>query len=859
MLAEVGVPRYMSAPPAAGNRYGARLRRTYHEVRETTMSSVPKLPSEPADLNVDAASLRRSILNHIRHTQGKHPAAATRLDEFVSVARTTRDRLFDRWTRTWARYGREQPKRVYYLSMEYLLGRLLEDALLNMGVLDDMRAAVDGLSRDLSVIAEQEHDAGLGNGGLGRLAACFLDSMATLGIAGMGYGIRYEYGIFKQAIVGGAQVERPDNWLRYGNRWEVMRPERMYSVHYGGRVIQYTGPSGRPRREWTDTQEVMAMAYDIPVPGYGNGVVNTLRLWSAKATREFELSYFNRGDYIKAVQDKSETENISRVLYPNDDQLAGKELRLKQEYFLVSATLQDALRRHLESYPDLTNLPDKAVFQLNDTHPALAIAELMRLLVDCHNMTWSAAWDTTRRSMAYTNHTILPEALERWPSWLMERLLPRHLQIIHEINHEFLQVVRQQFPGDDQRVRRMSIVEEGAEKYVRMAHLAIVGASRVNGVSGLHTTLLKERIFSDFSELYPGKIINQTNGVTPRRWLQKCNPELSKLITSCIGDGWKRDLSELVKLTPFAEDAEVRHRWRAVKRQKKEQLAAYLRQQWRMDLDPTHIVDTHVKRIHEYKRQLLNILHVTSLFLSLRDDASREIAPRTFIFSGKAAPGYDLAKRIIWLINSVARLVNEDAHVRQFLRILFVPNYGVTSAEHIIVASDISEQISAAGTEASGTGNMKFALNGALTLGTLDGANIEIRDAVGEENMFLFGLTSAEAQQWRADGYDPMQMYYATPDLRRVIDAIANGMFSPEDPSRFRPIVDALLRGGDPYFVLADFTSYARCHKTVDTAYADVENWTRKSIFSVAHMGRFSSDETIRGYARDIWNIDVPR
>jgi glycogen phosphorylase len=811
---------------------------------------------ESEALPSDTDSLENSFLNHLRHTQGKHPSAATLLDCFVSTAHTARDRMADRWTATWQRWQREQPKRVYYLSMEYLLGRLLEDGLVNIGIRDQSAQALARLGLDFSALSEQEHDAGLGNGGLGRLAACFLDSMATLGLSGIGYGIRYEYGIFLQDIVAGHQVERPDNWLRYGNPWEFERPERRYSVHFGGRVIQYTGPSGTIIHEWVDTHQVLAVAYDTPVPGYGNEVVNTLRLWSAKATRAFDISYFNRGDYIKAVEEKAATESISRVLYPNDEQLAGKELRLKQEYFLVSATLQDALRRHLASHQSVKNLHRYAVFQLNDTHPALAVAELLRLLIDRHQIAFDEAWTITQQCFAYTNHTILPEALERWPVWLMERLLPRHLQLIYEINLRFLQKVRERHPGDEARVQRLSLIEEGPERQVRMAHLAIVGSQRVNGVSELHSKIVRERIFRDFAEFYPGKFINQTNGVTPRRWLLKCNPELASLITELIGPGWQTELDKLERLVPHADDPDVQRRWAAIKRRNKERLAEFLKESYGLELDPTHLIDSHVKRIHEYKRQVLNIVHVVSLYLALRADPGRDAVPRTFVFSGKAAPGYAMAKRIIHLINAVATSVNRDESVRQNLRVLFVPNYGVSIAELIIPATDVSEQISTAGTEASGTGNMKFALNGALTIGTLDGANIEIKDAVGAENMFLFGLTAEQVEALQS-GYDPKQVYLADRELARALDAIGGGMFSPEDPSCFRPIVDSLLHGGDPYMVLADFRSYCSVQRTIEQVYRDPAIWTKRSILNVARMGWFSSDRTVSGYAREIWGLTL--
>jgi len=810
------------------------------------------------ELALTSNSIRDSFVNHVQHTLGKHPSAATRLDHFVATARLARDRMFDRWTRTWQKRERQQPKIVYYLSLEFLIGRLLEDGLVNLGVLEETRTALAELGIDLQQVLEQEPDAGLGNGGLGRLAACFMDSMATLGISGMGYGLRYDYGIFRQDIVGGMQQESPDQWLQYGSPWEVARPERMYKVRFGGRVIQYTGSSGRLVHEWVDTSDVLAMAYDVPVPGYKNHVVNTLRLWSAKATRDFDIAWFNRGDYIKSVEEKSSTENITRVLYPNDQQPAGKELRLKQEYFLVSATLQDVLSRHLRYHADLYNLHEQAVFQMNDTHPALAVAELMRLLVDEYAMPWDHAWSLVKRCCAYTNHTILPEALERWPVWLMERVLPRHLEIIYDINSAFLAEVKKRFPGDDERLRRVSIIEEGPEKRVQMANLAVIGSMRVNGVSALHSHLLREHLFHDFYEMEGAKFCNQTNGVTPRRWLLKCNPGLSQLITSRIGEGWETDLDLLTQLTPHATDAEFQTEWQAIKRQNKERLAEVLKRRFQIELDPTHLIDAQVKRIHEYKRQLLNILNVVSLYLTYKSKPPFDVTPRTFLFAGKAAPGYDMAKRIIHLINSVAQVVNSDVNVRQYLRVIFVPNYSVSLAEVIMPATDVSEQISTAGTEASGTGNMKFAMNGALTVGTLDGANIEIKDAVGEANMFLFGLTTEQVAASKAKGYNPQQLYYADPLLRSALDAVSSGIFSPDDPNRFKPIVDSLLYGGDTYMVLADFLSYVHCQRSVEAAYHDQAGWTRRAILNVANMGPFSSDRTILSYARDIWGVYVP-
>jgi glycogen phosphorylase len=814
----------------------------------------PRLTIPTSELAVDVGGIRDSFVNHLQHTQGKHPVAATRLDHFMSVARTARDRVFDRWTRTWQDRYVQKPKLVYYLSMEYLLGRLLEDGLYNLGILDETREALKGLDIDLDELLHQEPDPGLGNGGLGRLAACFMDSMATLGIPGMGYGLRYEYGIFRQEIVNGQQQESADLWLQYGSPWEVARPERIYDVHFGGRVIQYTGSAGRLVHEWVDTDVVRAMAYDIPVLGYQNSVVNTLRLWGARPTQAFDISYFNRGDYTRAVERKVNTENISRVLYPADTQLVGKELRLKQEYFLVSATLQDAISRHLSHFSTLADLHKQAVFQLNDTHPALAVAELMRILMDVHGLGWDQAWSITGQSLNYTNHTILPEALERWPVWLMERLLPRHLQIIYDLNHRYVQEIRTRYPGDDDRIRRMSLIGEAGEKHVRMANLAVLGSRKVNGVSALHSHLLRTHLFRDFEDYWPGKITNQTNGVTPRRWLLKCNPGLSKLISSRIGTSWVRDLDRLQELTPLADDAEFREEFRQVKRKNKERLAKLLWENYTVELDADTIVDSQVKRLHEYKRQLLNVMHIVWLYLSEKDHASSDWVPRTYVFAGKAAPGYDMAKRIIHLINSVGSVVNADPQMRDKLRVVFVPNYSVSLAEAIIPASDLSEQISTAGLEASGTGNMKFALNGALTIGTLDGANIEIRDAVGEENIFLFGLSAEDVEQAKQNNYQPSRIYYSEQPVRRVLDAIGGGLFSPDEPGRFKPIVDSLLHH-DTFMVLADFLSYVSCQRVAVDTYRRPDDWWRRAVLNVARMGMFSSDRTIRGYAEEIWGV----
>ncbi len=816
------------------------------------MTPLKELSIPVAELGMDKNSVRDSFVHHIQHTQGKHPKAATKLDKFNSLARTTRDRLFDRWTRTWQQRIVSKPKHVYYLSLEYLLGRLLSDSLLSLGIYDEAKQSMSELGIDLEELLAEERDPGLGNGGLGRLAACFLDSLATLGVPAMGYGMRYDYGIFRQDIINGEQHENPDLWLQFGTPWEVGRPERIYDVHFYGRVIQYTGPDGRPIHQWVDTVPVRAMAYDYPVPGYRNGLVNTLRLWGAKATREFDIHYFNAGDYQKAVERQSSVENITRVLYPNDHQVQGKELRLKQQFFLVSATLQDALRRHLEMFESLDSLPDQIAFQLNDTHPALAVAELMRLLCDQYEYTWERAWQITRGSINYTNHTLMPEALEKWPVWLMERVLPRHLQIIYQINHVFLEEVGLRFPNDGDRIRRMSVIAEEQERYVRMGNLAVMGSGKVNGVSELHSRLVREQLFKDFSDFDPQRFTNQTNGVTPRRWLLKCNPELAALISDKIGTGWITNLDELEGLVPHASNAQFRRDFRAIKQRNKRRLAAELARQYDIELNPEFVLDSQVKRIHEYKRQLLNVLHVISLYLSYRERPNQTVIPRTFLFAGKAAPGYDAAKRIIHLINAVAKVINADPLVKDKLQVVFVPNYNVSWAELIIPATEVSEQISTAGMEASGTGNMKFALNGALTIGTLDGANIEIREAVGAENFFLFGLTAEQVEATRAGGYDPRHVYYSEAPVRSALDAVRDALFAQDGPGRFQPIVDDLLNR-DFYLILADFLSYCRCHEAVLTAYADSEMWDQKAVINVAKMGRFSSDRTILGYSSEIW------
>jgi len=798
----------------------------------------------------------KSFLEHLEYTLGKDKYSASHFDIYNALAYAVRDRLVERWLDTQQAYYNTDHKRVYYLSMEYLMGRTLENSLINLGLLGEFKEAISSLGYDFDELVETEQDAGLGNGGLGRLAACFLDSMATMAIPAYGYGIRYEYGIFRQKIVDGGQVEIPDNWLRYRNPWELDRQEHLHPVKFHGRVVNIT-INGRERQEWVDTEDVMAMAFDTPIPGYGNNTVNTMRLWCAKSSREFDLKFFNEGNYIRAVEKKMTTENISKVLYPADNVLEGKELRFKQEYFLASATVHDVIYRFKKKHDNLMLLPDKVAIQLNDTHPALAIPELMRVLLDLEGLSWDDAWAITIRTFAYTNHTILPEALEKWPVWFFEQVLPRHLMIIYEINNRFLDEVRRRFPGDEERRARMSLIEEHWERKVRMAHLAIVGSHSVNGVAALHSEILKNDLFRDFFEMYPERFNNKTNGITQRRWLKKANPPLAALISDRIGEGWITDLYELEKLRPLAEDAAFREHWRQVKCTSKESLAAYILKHDCIQVDVESLFDCQVKRIHEYKRQLLNILHIITLFNRIKANPGLDIVPRTFIFSGKAAPSYTIAKLIIRLVNAVGDVVNRDPDVAGRLKVAFLANYSVSLAEIIFPASDLSEQISTAGTEASGTGNMKFALNGALTIGTLDGANIEIMEEVGRDNIFIFGMTAEEVADLKRKGYNPREYYNRNLELQKVLDMISGGFFSPGDPNLFKPLVDSLLNQGDNYLLLADYASYVACQEEVSRLYRDQEEWTRRAILNTAGMGKFSSDRTIAEYAQDIWGVST--
>ena len=800
-------------------------------------------------------AIKLSFENHLKYTLAKDEYSATDRDRYFALAMTVRDRLIERWIHTSQTYYQRDVKRVYYLSMEYLIGRAMGSNVINLGLDKPVTQAMKELGLDWDCLRDIERDAALGNGGLGRLAACFLDAMATLELPGYGYGIRYDYGIFRQAVRDGYQVEEPDHWLRHGYPWEIERPEFQFRVRFGGHVAAEQNRRGRLAFRWMPAKTVVGIPYDFPIAGYGNNTVNNLRLWTAKATEEFDLRFFSDGDYIRAYEQKTLSENITKVLYPDDRMEEGRELRFKQQYFFVSCSLQDIVRRFKVGHSDFSEFADKVAIQLNDTHPAVAVAELMHLLVDGEDMDWEPAWDLTVRTFGYTNHTLMPEALERWPVRLFEELLPRHLQIIYEINRRFLRQVANRFPGDAERLARMSIIEEGHEKRVRMAHLSVVGSHSVNGVSRVHSELVKHRLLGDFYEMAPEKFNNKTNGITPRRWLLKANPGLAQLITERIGDGWTRDLEQLKRLEPLADDEEFRRRFREVRRENKRRLADFIRQASGVEVDAESMFDVQIKRIHEYKRQLLNVLHILHRYSRLKENPALDLVPRTFLFAGKAAPGYAMAKLVIKLIHDLACIVNGDPEVRGRMRLVFLPDYRVSLAERIIPAADLSEQTSAAGTEASGTGNMKLALNGALTIGTLDGANIEIRDAVGPENFFLFGKTVEEIDALRRpNAYNPWNLYHRCPDVRRVVDYFRGNFFNLEQPGLYRPIWESLLAHGDPWFCLADFHSYVECQEAVDRAYRDEDRWTRMAIRNVANMGGFSADRTVLEYASGIWD-----
>lgn len=799
-------------------------------------------------------AFKQALFDNLYYMRGQAVHTASSHDIYMALAYTIRNYMMFEWQKNVDAYFDQNPKFVYYLSAEYLMGQQLTQNLLYTNTTDLARQVLDEYKIDLDEIIKLDKEPGLGNGGLGRLAACFMDSLATLDIPALGYGIRYEFGIFRQSFRDGWQVESPDEWLHYGNPWEFPQPDDMVEVQFGGVSEHYTDEHGKHRVRWVGDQKVMGEPYHTLVPGYQTQTINLLRLWRARATKEFDFQLFDVGDYARAVEQKTHTENISKVLYPNDNTIQGRELRLKQQYFFIACSLQDIIHRFQIKNSDWDTFPDIVTVQLNDTHPVIAIVELLRILVDDYQVTWDSAWRIVTRTFAATQHTLLPEALEKWPVWLFERLLPRHLELIYEINHRFLEEVRSKFPGDDDRVRRMSIIEEGPERLIRMAFLACVGSFSINGVAELQTRLLKERVLHDFYELYPEKFNNKTNGVSPRRFMKIANPSLSDLITSRIGDGWLKDLDQLKKLEDFVDEPEFRAAWRQVKQRNKQRLAAHFAGQYGLQVDTGSIFDVMVKRLHEYKRQLLKALHIITLYNRLKADPNASVVPRTFILGAKAAPGYHMAKLIIKLINSIAQTVNQDADIKGRLKVVYVPNFNVTLGELIYPAADVSEQISMAGKEASGTGNMKFALNGALTVGTLDGANIEIRDCVGAENFFLFGLTTEEVFALKDNHYNPRAYYQQHPELKQAIDQIAAGYFSRQDPGLFQPLTNALLNH-DEYLLLADYPAYVACQDDVDAAYRDVEGWSRMSILNAARSGFFSSDRSMIQYCEDIWKV----
>src|SRR3989449_1414805 len=816
--------------------------------------------SEDIRTGLSPAALAQAVADNLHYVQARVPEIATRNDWYMALACTVRDRLLDRWIKTVQGMLTSKDVRVVcYLSAEFLMGPQLGNSLINLGIYDPAREAVGQLKLDLDELLAQEEEPGLGNGGLGRLAACFMDSLSTLEVPAIGYGIRYEFGIFDQEIRDGWQVEVTDKWLRLGNPWEIPRPEITFDVKLGGHTEHYRDEQGRQRVRWIPARVVKGVAYDTPVTGYRVTTTNLLRLWKAEASESFDFAAFNTGDYFGAVHDKVASETISKVLYPNDDPYAGKQLRLAQQYFFVSCSLQDMIRLQRITKKGLDRFHERFAVQLNDTHPSIAVAELMRLLVDEYQMDWDEAWGITQKTFAYTNHTLLPEALEKWPLALFASQLPRHLEIIYEINRRFLDEVRTKYPGDDQRLARLSLIEESGDKYVRMAHLASVGSHAINGVAALHTDLLKKTVLHDFYELWPEKFHNVTNGVTPRRWMVLSNPQLAGLITTHIGDRWVSHLEdELRRLEPLADDAAFQREWRKVKAENKRALAAVIKDRTGVVVDPDSLFDIQVKRLHEYKRQHLNVLHVVTLYNRLKAGRGAAVTPRTVIFGGKAAPGYMMAKLIIKLINAVADVVNRDPDVSNSLKVVFFPDFNVKNGQRVYPAADLSEQISTAGKEASGTGNMKFSMNGALTIGTLDGANVEIREAVGPDNFFLFGLTAEEVSELKARGYQPRGYYESSPELREALDLIGSGHFSNGDRDLFRPLVDSLLTRDD-YLLLADYQAYLDCQDRVSHAYRDQKHWTRMSILNVARMGQFSSDRSIQQYCSDIWQVKPVR
>jgi starch phosphorylase len=823
--------------------------------KKSTVLSCELSPANGIRTGLTVADLKQSFLDNLFCALGRVPMAASLHDAYTALALTVRDRVLKRGVETLETYSQRDARVVAYLSAEFLPGPHLANNLLNLGITEQTRQALAEVNLKLDDLIEQEEEPGLGNGGLGRLASCYLDSLASLEVPAAGFGIRYEFGIFDQTIRNGWQVEITDKWLRFGNPWEICRPEIAYDVPFGGRTEVGADEQGRQRVRWIPERVVKGVAYDTPILGYRVGTCNHLRLWKAEAAESFDFAAFNHGDYYRAVHDKMSSENITKVLYPNDEVIQGKTLRLEQQFFFVTCSLQDMLRIQLLLGRPIEKFHEKWAVQLNDTHPSIAVAELMRLLVDQHQMDWDTAWHVTQNTLAYTNHTLLPEALEKWPVSLFGRLLPRHLEIIYEINRRFLDEVRAKFPGDDARVARMSLIDESGERSVRMAHLATVGGHHVNGVARLHSELLRTTVMRDFADLWPEKFCNITNGVTPRRFVAVSNPPLAQLITGRIGEGWLRDLAQLRKLEPLAGDAEFQKQWRETKLTAKRDLAALIQQRAGVAVNPESLFDIQAKRLHEYKRQHLNVLHILTLYLRLQRDPQADVPARTFIFGAKAAPGYFMAKLIIKLINSVGDVVNKDPAVRDRLKVAFFPDFNVKSAQHVYPAADLSEQISTAGKEASGTGNMKFSLNGALTIGTLDGANVEIREEVGAENFFLFGLNAEQVRQLKADGYRPHDIYEQNTVLREVLDFIASGALAGGDTDLFRPLVDNLL-WQDPFLVLADYQSYVDAQAQVSALWRDPQEWTRQAILNVARMGKFSSDRSIRDYCEQVWKVD---
>lgn len=800
---------------------------------------------------VSVEALKHSIAYKLMFIVGKDPAIATKHDWLNATLFAVRDRMVERWLRSSRAQLSQDVRQVYYLSMEFLIGRTLSNALLSMGIYHDIDKALNDMGLDLSELLEEENDPGLGNGGLGRLAACFLDSLATLALPGCGYGIRYEYGMFKQNIVNGQQMESPDYWLEYGNPWEFPRHNTRYKVRFGGRIQQ----EGLKTR-WLETEEVLAIAYDQVIPGFDTAATNTLRLWSAQASNEINLGKFNQGDYFAAVEDKNHSENVSRVLYPDDSTYSGRELRLRQEYFLVSATVQDILNRHWWMHKSFDNLADKIAIHLNDTHPVLSIPELMRLLIDEHKYSWQDAWAVTAQVFSYTNHTLMSEALETWPVDMLGKILPRHLQLIFEINDHFLKHVQELVPGDNELLARVSIIDEAHGRQVRMAWLAVVASHKVNGVSVLHSELMVQSLFADFARIFPTRFCNKTNGVTPRRWLGLANPPLSTVLDDAIGQHWRTNLSQLSEIKANVDYPSFLQLIRDAKQQNKRRLAIWIARNLNVVLNPDALFDVQIKRIHEYKRQLLNVLHVITRYNRLLQDPDAESVPRVVIFAGKAASAYYAAKQIIRLINDVAQVINNDPRMHDHLKVVFIPNYSVSLAQLIIPAADLSEQISLAGTEASGTSNMKFALNGALTIGTLDGANVEMLEHVGEDNIFIFGNTAEQVEALRANGYNPRSYYEQDAELHQALTQIATGTFSPGEPNRYSNLFDSLVNLGDHYQLLADYRSYVDMQDRVDEVYSNQDDWTRRTVLNIANMGYFSSDRTIQEYADEIWHIE---